>query len=99
MSAFAFVIIVALIITGGITLPITVGAVLKHLSKRRKLQGASDQRSHGEFERTVDDLSGRVARLEEERDFYKDLLESPVRLQQLRLGAMEEDVSDTGGPS
>ena len=99
MNFWVFVIIFTLIITSGITLSITVSAVLKHLSERRQFQGASDQRSHGEFERTVDDLSGRVARLEEERDFYKDLLESPVKPQQLRPRAMEDDVSDTGGLS
>ena len=99
MSPFAFVIIVVLIITLGITLPITVGNVLSHLSESRKFQGDSAQRRGGELERTVDDLSGRLSRLEEERDFYKDLLESPGKPHQIPPRAMEEDVSDTGGPS
>jgi hypothetical protein len=32
---------------------------------------------------TITDLSGRVERLEEERDFYKDLLEPPSSSRQL----------------
>ena len=99
MSEFAFVITLVLIITGGIIIPITVGAVLRHLSEGRKFQGDSAQRRGGELERTVDELSGRVARLEEERDFYKDLLESPEKAHQIPPRAMEEDISDTGGPA
>ena len=95
MSPFVFVIIVVLIIAGGITLPFTVGAVLQHLSEGRKLQGDSAQRRGGELERAVDDLSGRLARLEEERDFYKDLLESPEARREIPPPDMKEDVSDT----
>ncbi len=99
MNFWVFVIIFTAIIAGGITVHTTVSAVLRHLSEGRKFQGDSAQRRGGELERTVDDLSGRLARLEEERDFYKDLLESPEKAHQIPPRAMEEDVSDTGGPA
>ena len=99
MNFWVFVIIFTAIITGGFTVYTTVRAVLRHLSEGRKFQGDSAQRRGGELERTVDDLSGRLARLEEERDFYKDLLESPGKAHQIPPRAIEEDVSDTGGPA
>ena len=99
MNFWVFVIIFTGIITGGIIAHTTVSAVLRHLSEGRKFQGDSAQRRGGELERTVDDLSGRLARLEEERDFYKDLLESPGKAHQIPPRAIEEDVSDTGGPA
>jgi hypothetical protein len=39
----------------------------------------------------VDNLSGRLVRLEEERDFYRDLLEAPDRARGIRPPPEEND--------
>jgi hypothetical protein len=70
MGVFEFVITVVL-----------VSSVAKIIESRRRsptLTGESFQMNAEELHRvreTISDLSGRVERLEEERDFYKDLLE------------------------
>ncbi len=71
MDFFAFIITLVLISTAA-----------KILERRRHsvLPGESIQVDTEELHRiadTITDLSGRVERLEEERDFYKDLLEPP----------------------
>ena len=68
-----------------ITLAITTAAALTfariiELRRRPTLPGESVQVDTEELHRiaeTITDLSGRMERLEEERDFYKDLLEPP----------------------
>ena len=71
MGVFAFIITLVLISTAA-----------KIIERRRRptLPGESVQVDTEELHRiaeTITDLSGRVERLEEERDFYKDLLEPP----------------------
>ncbi len=58
----------------------TLGRVLSRRSPRRRPQAEVLPDQRAELERIRDamhDLSGRLQRLEEERDFYRDLLEAP----------------------
>ena len=73
-----------------ITLAITTAAALtfaRIIERRRPtLPGESVQVDTEELHRiaeTITDLSGRVERLEEERDFYSDLLEPPSSSREL----------------
>lgn len=71
MDFFAFIITLVLISTAA-----------RVIERRRRptLPGESVQVDTEELHRiaeTITDLSGRMERLEEERDFYKDLLEPP----------------------
>ena len=74
-----------------ITLAITTAAALtfaRSIERRRRptLPGESVQVDTEELHRiaeTITDLSERVERLEEERDFYKDLLEPPSSSREL----------------
>ena len=57
----------------------TVGGVLSQKVKQRPLP-PGERMEPGEADAmraALDDLNGRVIRLEEERDFYRDLLENP----------------------
>ena len=71
----------AFIITLGIAVAVaTTAARIIERRRRPTLPGESVQVDTEELHRiaeTITDLSGRVERLEEERDFYKDLLEPP----------------------
>ncbi len=56
------------------------GKVLSRRTPRRPPQAELPPGERAELESirdTMHDLSGRLQRLEEERDFYKDLLEAP----------------------
>lgn len=58
----------------------TVGRIIAARRRPLPLPGQSFRVDTEELHRigdTITDLSGRVERLEEERDFYKDLLEPP----------------------
>ena len=77
MDFFAFIITLVLISTAA-----------RIIARRRRptLPGESVQVDTEELHRiaeTITDLSGRVERLEEERDFYKDLLEPPASSREL----------------
>ena len=77
MGVFAFIITLVLISTAA-----------KIIERRRRptLPGESVQVDTEELHRiaeTITDLSERVERLEEERDFYKDLLEPPASSREL----------------
>ena len=77
MDFFAFIITLVLISTAA-----------KIIERRRRptLPGESVQVDTEELHRignTISELSGRVERLEEERDFYKDLLEPPAASREL----------------
>ena len=90
MGPFEFVIVLVLIITVGV-------GVITRRSPRRELKGDASQGGQGELERirdTVDDLSGRLERIEKERDFYKDLLEAPRRRREISPPDIEKDVSE-----
>ena len=78
MSFFGFVIILVLISTS-----------VKVLDRRRLRDGVRgdymrvDTEELHRLRETLGDLSGRVERLEQERDFYKDLLEPPSSSREL----------------
>ena len=58
----------------------TVGKVLSDRSSSKEIGGEKPRLARGEADdlrEMVDNLSGRLHRLEEERDFYRDLLEAP----------------------
>jgi len=72
LGVFEFVIVLVLIST--------IGKVVSVRQERSKLRGASLEGGGAELavvREALDDLSGRLARLEEERDFYKALLDAP----------------------
>ena len=84
MGVFEMVVLIVLIST--------VGKILGRRSQRIEPRGDAPKLGPGEMEgirESLDDLSGRIMRLEEERDFYKDLLESPDR--QRGLPSAEKD--------
>lgn len=85
----AAVAILMVITAGGVLTRLisTVGKVLIDRRPSRELPGESSQVGSGESERTrdaIDDLSDRVERLEAERDFYKELLDSPGARREIR---------------
>ncbi len=90
------------IITGGgvvARLISTIGKASGRPSAPRELPSVSSQGGSEDPARirdSIDDLSARVERLEEERDFYKDLLESTGARREISPPAVEEDASDTG---
>ena len=93
MGVFEFIIILVVIST--------VGKVMSDRLPRRNPRGDLPQGGHAELERirdTVDNLGGRLTRLEEERDFYKELLDSPRRRDAISPPNMGEDASDPAGP-
>ncbi len=94
MGVFEFIIILVVIST--------VGKVMSDRRPRRPPRGDLPQGGRAELERirdTVDDLGGRLARLEEERDFYKELLDSPRRRDAISPPNVEADASDPAGPT
>lgn len=94
MGVFAFIIILVLIST--------IGKVMSDRLPRRNPRGELPQGARAELERlrdTVDELGHRLVRLEEERDFYKELLDSPGRHNAISPPGMEQDASDIAGPT
>ena len=94
MGVFEFIIILVIIST--------VGKVMKDRRPRRPPRGDLAPGGRAELERirdTVDDLGGRLARLEEERDFYKELLDSPRRRDAISPPNVGDDASDPAGPT
>ena len=80
MGVFEFVIALVFIST--------VGRIISRRRRPLPLPGESFKVDTEELHRigdTISDLSGRVERLEEERDFYKDLLEPPSGSRKLPL--------------
>ena len=80
MGVFEFVIALVFIST--------VGRIISRRRRPVPLPGESFKVDTEELRRigdTISDLSGRVERLEEERDFYKDLLEPPSGSRKLPL--------------
>ncbi len=91
MGVFEFVIALVLIST--------VGKVLSQRLPRERPRGGAPQIPPAEMEGirdAIEELSARVIRLEEERDFYRQLLEAPERQKGIGppgsdLGHVEED--------
>ncbi len=68
---------------------------------RHELPGAPSQggsENPSGIRDSIDDLNTRVERLEEERDFYKDLLESTGSRREISPPNVEEGASDSTGP-
>ena len=95
MGVFEFIIILVVIST--------VGKLISDRRPRRDPRGDLPRGgARAELERireTVDDLGGRLLRLEEERDFYKELLDSPRSRGTISPPDMGEDASDPAGPT
>ncbi len=92
MGVFEFIIVLVLIST--------VGKVLSQRLPRERPRAGPPQLGPGEVEgirEALEELSGRVIRLEEERDFYRQLLESPDRPRELRPPPPDLGPADTEG--
>ncbi len=64
----------------------TIGKVVSRQRADRQLPAESSRRAPGELgaiSEALDDLSSRLGRLEEERDFYKALLDAPEKRRQI----------------
>ena len=100
MDPFEFVLsLVAIITVGGIitTIVRTVGK-LASSRLRAQLKASSPPGGSAELDvlrEAIDHVSGRVAHLEEERDFYKDLLEAPAVRGGISPPDVEQDASGT----
>ncbi len=74
-------------------------AVAVELIRRRPKLEADSPQGGGELEgirAAMDGVLGRLDRLEEERDFYKDLLDSPGPHREIQAPAAEENADDIG---
>ena len=79
MGVFEFVIVLVAIST--------IGKVLNRRHERPKLPQDSPPGGRAELEvvrEALDDMNGRLSRLEEERDFYKALLDAPDGRREIR---------------
>ncbi len=96
----ALVAIIMIVTAGGVltSLISTIGKVLSSRAASRELPGESPRvGSSGDDEATreaIDSVRGRLERLEEERDFYKDLLDAPARHRELGPPVTEENARD-----
>jgi hypothetical protein len=98
LDPFVFGIALAAIFTVGRT----TRALLLEASRRKTRRELGGDSTHGsrEFEGmrdAMDGVMGRLERLEEERDFYKDLLDAPRRGREIGPPDTEENSSDTVG--
>lgn len=90
MGVFEFVIVLVLIST--------VGKVLSQRLPRERSRSSPPQIGPGEVEgirEAIDELSSRVIRLEEERDFYRQLLEAPEPQREIRPPGPDLGSDDT----
>ena len=71
---------------------------VESIRSRRQLQGDSrpGREEIGGVREAMDGVLARLERLEEERDFYKDLLDAPGTRREIPPPAVEEDAADTG---
>ena len=95
MDPFVFVILLVLVVSIGRTVRV---AIVESIRRRPPLEGDSPHGS-GELDGVrdaIDGVIGRLQRLEEERDFYKDLLDSSGTRREIGPPASKEDDSDTG---
>ena len=93
-----FIPVIAIVTLGVVIVMNTFGVQLLSRLRHRELK-VDSPRDSAELESVHDaitEMSGRLERLEEERDFYKNLLDSPQPRRELQPPALEEDPSDTG---
>lgn len=79
----------------------TIGKVLTRERAPRELPPGTPRSGRGDLEgvrETIDNLSVRLERLEEERDFYRDLLESPKRPREIPSPDVADESPETAGP-
>lgn len=79
----------------------TLGKVLTRPRHPRQVGGELRQSAPGELDRVremLDELSVRLERLEEERDFYRDLLEAPTGPRRIEPPEVGDDETGAGGP-
>ena len=88
MGVFEFIIALVLISTAGKVLTARSAAPPKEKLKPREEGDLAYMRE------ALHELSGRVERLEEERDFYRNLLESPNRPKVLPTPEDKPDATD-----
>lgn len=79
LDPFSFVIALVFITTVGATARQAIG----RRDRGRGVKGDLPAAGSDSLQRMVDDLSGRVERLEEEREFYRDLLDAPGRRREI----------------
>ncbi len=93
-----FIPVIAIITVGVVILMNTFGVeLLRRLPPPELKADSSPDRAELEGIRdAIDGVIGRLERLEAERDFYKDLLDSPGTRREIPPPALEEDASDTG---
>ena len=93
-----FIPVIAIITVGVVILMNTFGVeLLRRLPQRELKADSSPDRAELEGIRdAIDGVIGRLERLEAERDFYKDLLDSPGTRREIPPPALKEDASDTG---
>ena len=94
MDPFQFVVALVGIVTAGGIVTTIVKAISAAHSRRRapELKAAAPPGGSGEIEalrEAIDHMSGRVTHLEEERDFYKELLEPPKARGAIKLSEAE----------
>ena len=72
-------------------------AVVESIRRRPQLGGDSPQAGADPdgIREAIDGVIGRLERLEEERDFYRDLLDSPVTRGEIPPPAAEAEAADT----
>lgn len=91
MSVFEFVIaIIALS---------TLGKLASEWIKRSQAAPSLGGGKGESLEAAIDDLSRRLTLLEEERDFYRDLLEAPEPRREIRSPRPTEEGTDESGSS
>ena len=104
----ALVAIIAIVTVGGVVSRIisVIGRAFSRPAAPLKPSADSPQIVSGEQDsarEAIAELSGRLERLEEERDFYKDLLDSPATRREIAPPdsepEAERDASDPGGRS
>ena len=98
VSMDPIIIPVVFILTAGVVgIVSTFGvALLKRLPSRELGDAPRDRAELEGIHDAIADVNQRLERVEEERDFYKDLLDSPEAHREISPPAVEEDASDIG---
>ena len=92
MSVFEFVLLIVLIVTVG-------NVVVEIVESRRLPPSGPHDPELDQLRDAVNELSSRVHELEEERDFYRKLLEAPDDLPSLPSDDQRRQSSDPHRPS
>ena len=92
---------VVFIVTAGVVgIMSTFGVALLNRLPRRELGDAPHDKAELEgIHDAIADVNQRLERVEEERDFYKNLLDSPGPRREIRASTVDEEASDTTAPS